>query len=207
MIALIDYGAGNLASVRKALRACGAEVFEPAGAGGLALASAIVLPGVGHFGATAALDGAWRSAIRTRIEAGVPFLGICLGMQWLFEGSDEAPGTPGLGCLPGQVVRLPDRTASGERLKVPHAGWNIARAVNGPGHEPGIPGLEDGAYFYFTHAYAAPVTDSAAAITEYGVPFASAVRRANICGVQFHPEKSGTAGLAVLRAFIDGARS
>jgi glutamine amidotransferase len=207
VIALIDYGAGNLASVRKALRACGAEVFEPAGADGLALASAIVLPGVGHFAATAALDGAWRSAIRTRIEAGVPFLGICLGMQWLFEGSDEAPGTPGLGCLPGQVVRLPDRTASGERLKVPHAGWNIARTVNEPGHEPGIPGLEDGAYFYFTHAYAAPVTDSAAATTEYGVPFASAVRRANICGVQFHPEKSGAAGLSVLRAFIEGARS
>jgi glutamine amidotransferase len=207
VIALIDYGAGNLASVRKALRACGAEVFEPAGAEGLALASAIVLPGVGHFAATAALDGAWRSAIGTRIDAGVPFLGICLGMQWLFEGSDEAPGTPGLGCLPGRVVRLPDRTASGERLKVPHAGWNIARASNGPGHEPGIPGLEDGAYFYFTHAYAAPVTDSAAATTEYGVPFASAVRRANVCGVQFHPEKSGTAGLAVLRAFIDGARS
>jgi imidazole glycerol-phosphate synthase subunit HisH len=206
VIALIDYGAGNLASVRKALRACGAEVFEPAGADGLALASAIVLPGVGHFGATAALDGAWRSAIRTRIEAGVPFLGICLGMQWLFEGSDEAPGTPGLGCLPGQVVRLPDRTASGERLKVPHAGWNIARAAAG-GRDPGLPGLDDGAYFYFTHAYAAPVTDAAAATTEYGVPFASAVRRANICGVQFHPEKSGTAGLAVLRAFIDGARS
>jgi glutamine amidotransferase len=207
VIALIDYGAGNLASVRKALRACGAEVFEPAGADRLALASAIVLPGVGHFGATAALDGAWRSAIGARLEAGVPFLGICLGMQWLFEGSDEAPDTPGLGCLPGRVVRLPDRTDTGDRLKVPHAGWNTARAASGPGHEPGIPGLGDGAYFYFTHAYAAPVTESAAAITEYGVPFASAVRRGNICGVQFHPEKSGAAGLAVLRAFIEGTRS
>ena len=207
MIALIDYGAGNLASVRKALRACGAEVFEPAGADRLALASAIVLPGVGHFGATAALDGAWRSAIGARIEAGVPFLGICLGMQWLFEGSDEAPDTPGLGCLPGRVVRLPDRTGTGDRLKVPHAGWNTARAASGPDHAPGIPGLDDGAYFYFTHAYAAPVTEAAAAITEYGVPFASAVRRGNISGVQFHPEKSGAAGLAVLRAFIEGTRS
>jgi glutamine amidotransferase len=207
VIALIDYGAGNLASVRKALRACGADVCEPAAADRLDGASAIVLPGVGHFGATAALDSAWRSAIRGRIEAGVPFLGICLGMQWLFEGSDEAPGTPGLGCLPGRVVRLPDRTESGHRVKVPHAGWNIARAVTGPGHEPGVPGLDDGAYFYFTHAYAAPVTESTAAITEYGAPFASAVRRGNICGVQFHPEKSGSAGLAVLRAFIEGARS
>lgn len=207
MIALVDYGAGNLASVRKALRACGAELFEPAGADRLALASAIVLPGVGHFGATAALDASWRSAIRARLDAGVPFLGICLGMQWLFEGSDEAPGTPGLGCLPGQVVRLPDRTEAGGRLKVPHAGWNTARAAACRGREPGLPGLEDGAYFYFTHAYAAPVTDCAAATTEYGVAFASAVRRGNICGVQFHPEKSGAAGLAVLRAFIEGARS
>jgi glutamine amidotransferase len=207
VIALIGYGAGNLASVRKALRACGAEVFEPAGADRLGLASAIVLPGVGHFGATAALGGEWRSAIRARIAAGVPFLGICLGMQWLFEGSDEAPGTPGLGCLPGQVVRLPDRTEAGDRLKVPHAGWNTARTATGPGREPGIPGLDDGAYFYFTHAYAAPVTESAAAVTWYGVPFASAVRRGNLFGVQFHPEKSGAAGLAVLRAFLEGARS
>ena len=207
MIALIDYGAGNLASVRKALRAIGAEVFEPAGADGLGRASAIVLPGVGHFGSTAALDAVWRSAIRGRLEAGVPFLGICLGMQWLFEGSDEAPGTPGLGCLPGRVVRLPDRTDAGDRVKVPHAGWNTARAIPETGSGRGMPGLEDGAYYYFTHAYAAPVTGAAAAVTVYGAPFASAVRCANICGVQFHPEKSGASGLAVLRAFIEGARS
>ena len=104
-------------------------------------------------------------------------------------------------------MRLPDRTGTGDRLKVPHAGWNTARAASGPDQAPGIPGLDDGAYFYFTHAYAAPVTEAAAAITEYGVPFASAVRRGNISGVQFHPEKSGAAGLAVLRAFIEGTRS
>ena len=106
MIALIDYGAGNLASVRKALRACGAEVVEPAVPADLDRASAILLPGVGHFAATATLDGGWREAIRRRLDAGVSCLGICLGMQWLFEGSDEAPSVPGLGWLPGRISRL-----------------------------------------------------------------------------------------------------
>lgn len=206
MIALVDYGAGNLASVRKALRACGAGAFEPAAPADLDRAAAIVLPGVGHFAATASLDGGWRAALRRRLDAGVPCLGVCLGMQWLFDGSDEAPGVPGLGWFAGRVTRLPDRAPDGRRLKVPHAGWNTARAVTGPGQAPGIPGLDDGAYFYFTHAYAAPVTESTAAITEYGVPFASAVRRDQVCGVQFHPEKSGAAGLAVLRAFLGGLR-
>jgi glutamine amidotransferase len=201
VIALIDYGAGNLASVRKALRACGADVFEPAGPADLDRAAAIVLPGVGHFAATASLDGRWRSAIRRRLEAGVPFLGICLGMQWLFEGSDEAPAVAGLGWLPGRITRLPDRTPDGDRVKVPHAGWNVARATDR--HK--VPGLRDGAYFYFTHAYAAPVTDAAAATTVYGITFASAVRRGPVCGVQFHPEKSGAEGLAVLRAFVGGS--
>ena len=206
MIALVDYGAGNLASVRKALRACGADVVEPAGPEGLARASAIVLPGVGHFGATATLDGAWQAALGDRLAAGVPFLGICLGMQWLFEGSDEAPGVPGLGWLPGRITRLPDRTEAGERVKVPHAGWNTACATAEADGRQALPGLEDGAYYYFTHAYAAPVTGDTAAATSYGMTFASAVRRANVCGVQFHPEKSGAAGLALLRAFLGGAQ-
>jgi glutamine amidotransferase len=201
VIALIDYGAGNLASVRKALRACDADVLEPAAPADLDRAGAIVLPGVGHFAATASLDEGWRSAIRRRLEGGVPFLGICLGMQWLFEGSDEAPSVAGLGWLPGRITRLPDRSPDGDRVKVPHAGWNVAR-VTGGGR---VPGLRDGAYFYFTHAYAAPVTGDAAATTVYGVPFASAVRRGNVSGVQFHPETSGAEGLAVLRAFAGGA--
>jgi glutamine amidotransferase len=205
VIALIDYGAGNLASVRKALRACGADVLDPAGPADLDRAAAILLPGVGHFAATASLDASWRAAIRLRLDAGVPFLGICLGMQWLFEGSDEAPEVPGLGWLPGRITRLPDRGPEGDRVKVPHAGWNVARAASG-GATTRVPGLTDGAYFYFTHAYAAPVTGFAAATTGYGVRFASAVRRGNVCGVQFHPEKSGAEGLAVLRAFIEGAR-
>ncbi len=205
MIALVDYGAGNLASVRKALRACGAEVFEPASPAGLGRASAIVLPGVGHFAATATLDPAWRSALRARLEAGLPCLGICLGMQWLFAGSDEAPGLTGLGWLPGRVARLPDRTSGGTRLKVPHVGWNVVRVPAAPAGG-GIPGLADGTYVYFTHAYAAPVTGDAAATTEYGMSFASAVRRGRVFGVQFHPEKSGGAGLAVIRAFVEGSR-
>ena len=206
MIALIDYGAGNLASVRKALRACGAEVFDPAGPADLARAAAIVLPGVGHFAATASLDAGWRSAIRGRLEAGVPFLGICLGMQWLFEGSDEAPGVQGLGWLPGRIVRLPERTPEGVRVKVPHTGWNTARVPAQAADGRAVMGLEDGAYFYFTHAYAAPPGEDAAAVTVYGMPFMSAVRCGPVCGVQFHPEKSGSAGLAVLRAFVGGGR-
>jgi glutamine amidotransferase len=204
VIALIDYGAGNIASVRKALRACGAGVFEPAAPADLDRAAAIVLPGVGHFAATASLDGGWRDGIRRRLEAGVPFLGVCLGMQWLFAGSDEAPSIPGLGWFPGRIARLPGRTPEGPRVKVPHAGWNVVRVS--ASSDRAVPGVRDGAYFYFTHAFAAPVTPATAAITEYGVPFASAVRRGNVCGVQFHPEKSGDEGLAVLRAFTAGAR-
>jgi glutamine amidotransferase len=202
VIALVDYGAGNLASVRKALRACGADVIEPAWPADLDRASVIVLPGVGHFAATAALDVGWREAIRRRLDAGASCLGICLGMQWLFEGSDEAPSVPGLGWLPGRITRLPVRAPDGRRLKVPHAGWNAARVT---ARESPVPGLRDGAYFYFTHAYAAPVTAETAAVTGYGADFASAVRHGRVCGVQFHPEKSGDEGLRMLRAFIGGA--
>jgi glutamine amidotransferase len=201
VIALIDYGAGNLASVRRALRACGADVIEPAAPADLDRAAAIVLPGVGHFAATASLDGSWRDAIRRRLDAGVPFLGICLGMQWLFEGSDEAPSIPGLGWFPGRITRLPDRSPGGHRVKVPHVGWNVARVATSSDRL--VPGVRDGAYFYFTHAYAAPVSPTTAAVTDYGAPFAAAARRGNVWGVQFHPEKSGDEGLAVMRRFVE----
>lgn len=204
MIALVDYGAGNLASVRKALVAAGAEVGVARAPGDLPGASGIVVPGVGHFAATAAIGAEWRVALRAAIDAGTPFLGICLGMQWLFEGSDEAPGVPGLGLLPGRIMRMPAHDAGGAPLKVPHVGWNVASCRSASG---AVPGLRDGAHFYFTHGYAAPVTAATAAVTTYGLPFASAVRKDRVWGVQFHPEKSGADGLAVLRAFVDAASS
>lgn len=198
MIALVDYGAGNLASVRKALRAVGVEFGTPAGPDDLSGASGVIVPGVGHFAATAALGDAWREALAAGIRAGRPYLGICLGMQWLFDGSDEAPDLPGLGTFAGRITRLQDRDADGTRLKVPHVGWNRVHWTRGPELSPDIP---DGEYFYFTHGYAAPSTPVCVGCTDYGVRFASAVRRDHVWGVQFHPEKSGSTGLAVLDAF------
>lgn len=205
MIALVDYGAGNQTSVRKALIAAGAEVFTPSAPPALQFATAIVIPGVGHFAATASLDARWRDAIADAIDAGTPLLGICLGMQWLFEGSDEDPGLPGLGCFSGRVTRL--KAATGPRIKIPHVGWNVLelpdrRAVAGPGQHPAFEALQ-GRYAYFTHTFAAPITDDCAGITTHGAPFAAAVARGNVWGVQFHPEKSGQTGLALLRAFVE----
>jgi imidazole glycerol-phosphate synthase subunit HisH len=204
VIALVDYGAGNLTSVRKALVAVGASVFTPRSACELAGAAGVVVPGVGHFSATRSLDSSWRHAIAAAVDEQTPLLGICLGMQWLFEGSEEAPNAPGLGVFEGFATRLQDRDTNGNSLKVPHVGWN--RVVRGRGAS--MPGGEDGGYFYFTHTYAAPVTPDCAGVTDYGGPFASAVGRGQVWGVQFHPEKSGTAGLAVLKAFVEtcGAR-
>lgn len=199
MIALVDYGAGNLASVRKALRAIGAGFFTPASPVELAGAAGVIVPGVGHFASTAALDAPWRSALSDGIRRGVPYLGICLGMQWLFDGSDEAPGLPGLGALPGRITRLLDHESDGSRLKVPHVGWNRVHWTAGPELSADVP---DGEYFYFTHGYAAPVTTACAGYSDYGVRFASAVRRGRIWGVQFHPEKSGSTGLAILEAYV-----
>jgi glutamine amidotransferase len=198
VIALVDYGAGNLTSVRKAFGTLGARFFTPARPGELENVAAVVVPGVGHFGATAALDAPWREEISRAVARGIPLFGICVGMQWLFEGSDEAPGVPGLGVLPGRIARLDGNAA--ERLKVPHVGWNSldfakpARLLNG---------LTSGAQVYFTHSFAAPVTDACAAATTHANTFASVVERGNVFGVQFHPEKSSDAGLRILRNFLD----
>ena len=197
MIALIDYGAGNLTSVRKALGALGADFVVPADPADCARAKGIIVPGVGHFGATAALEGAWRDAIAEAVRSGIPLLGICLGMQWLFEGSDEAPDVPGLGCLPGRIVRLEGNAAA--RLKVPHVGWN-ALDFRGPSRL--LAGLAPGAQVYFTHSFAAPVTPACVASTTHAGTFASVVEQGSIFGVQFHPEKSGSAGLQILRNFL-----
>jgi glutamine amidotransferase len=211
MIALIDYGAGNLTSVKKALAAVGADVVVPASPGELASALGVIVPGVGHFGATRALDGAWKDAIVERIGEGRPVLGICLGMQWLFEGSDEAPDVPGLGVLAGQCYRLgavrpkPDQDVRGvrlqpdQRVKVPHVGWN-SLAIDGEASI--VDGVADGAQVYFTHSYVAPLTSDTVAVTEHGETFASIVQHGQIAGVQFHPEKSGDVGLRVLRNFL-----
>ena len=195
MIALIDYRAGNLTSVRKAFAAIGAELFTPEAPADLGEASAIVVPGVGHFGATRALGQDWRDAIIERVGEGRPLLGICLGMQWLFEGSDEAADLPGLGLLGGQCYRL---KATG--VKIPHVGWNSLDLQ----HEGTIAdGVAQGSQVYFTHSFVAPVTGDTVAVTEHGEPFAAIVQRGQVAGVQFHPEKSGDVGLQILRNFLD----
>jgi imidazole glycerol-phosphate synthase subunit HisH len=198
VIALVDYGAGNLTSVRKALTTLGAEFETPREPAECARASALIVPGVGHFAATAVLDGPWRETIAEAVRGGTPLLGICVGMQWLFEGSDEAPGVRGLGVLPGRIQRL-DGDAE-KRLKIPHVGWN-ALEFRKPARL--LAGLEPGAQVYFTHSFAAPVTDACAAATTHANTFASAVEEGNVFGVQFHPEKSSDAGLQILRNFLN----
>jgi glutamine amidotransferase len=225
VIALIDYKAGNLTSVKKALAAIGAEVFVPAAPADLADAGGIIVPGVGHFGATRALDQAWVDAILGRLGEGRPLLGICLGMQWLYEGSDEAPDCAGLGLLSGRcyrlgTVRLEPDTTDDERdgcsvhvprgsapgreadreIKVPHVGWN-SLAISGDASI--ADGVATGSQVYFTHSYVAPVTGDTVAVTEHGERFAAIVQRGYVAGVQFHPEKSGDVGLRILRNFVE----
>jgi glutamine amidotransferase len=197
VIALIDYKAGNLTSVRKALSFIGSEFVVPESTSECAGARGLIVPGVGHFSATEALDDSWRRTILDAVAAGTPLLGICVGMQWLFEGSDEAPGVPGLGLMQGRIARL-DGDADA-RLKVPHVGWN-ALDIRRQGRL--LEGLPAGAQVYFTHSYAAPVTETCAAATAHANVFSSAVERDNVFGVQFHPEKSGEAGLQILRNFL-----
>jgi imidazole glycerol-phosphate synthase subunit HisH len=195
MIALIDYGAGNLTSVRKGFAAVGAELYTPASPRDLKAPRGIVVPGVGNFAATSALQGAWTEAIRSAVGSGIPLLGICVGLQWLFEGSDEAPDVAGFGAIKGKCSRLPQ---SGE-LKVPHVGWNSLHMPHGSRL---LDGVAENVQVYFTHSYAAPVTVETAATCEHSAVFAAAIEAGNIFGVQFHPEKSSEAGLRILRNFV-----
>jgi imidazole glycerol-phosphate synthase subunit HisH len=194
VIAVIDYKAGNLTSVMKALDALGCAATVTADPEVVRGAEKVILPGVGHFHATKVLEtSGLTEAVGEVIARGVPFLGICVGLQWLFAGSTEADGVPGLGTFPGQCERFE------AGVKVPHVGWNQVRV------DPEsrlMEGVADGSFVYYTHSFRAPVVPGTVAVTEYGGPFSGAVERGNVMGVQFHPEKSGTAGMRVLRNFL-----
>lgn len=197
---VIDYGAGNLLSVANALRQLGGDPQIAAGPEAIAGASHLVLPGVGSFGdcMTELERRGFREPLRDWIAADRPFLGICLGYQLLFEGSDESPGVAGLGVFRGRVVRFPDGP-----LKIPHMGWNAA--VPADPADSCWAGLGGGPYFYFVHSFFPEPADAGlvATRTDYGVSFASSVRRGRLLATQFHPEKSQTAGLRLLRNFLD----
>jgi glutamine amidotransferase len=194
-VTVIDYKAGNLTSVLKALRHLGAETEVTDVPGPLESSERIVLPGVGHFVATSRLnESGLTPAVRAAIARGVPFLGICVGMQWLYSGSAEAPMQLGLGHFPEACTRFPENPA-----KVPHVGWNSLEVHKGSAL---LAGIVPGEFVYFTHSFKAPVTAQTAATTHYIEPFAAAVESDNVMGVQFHPEKSGETGLAILRNFL-----
>jgi len=195
MIAILDYGAGNLRSVENTLAEIGASYTLVRDDAGLRAARKIILPGVGHFGQMMrSLDQLRvREALIERIRAGVPFLGICLGLQALFETSEEAPDALGLGLYAGAVRRFPSTA------RVPHMGWNQL-AVARPARL--LEGLDPGAFFYFAHSYYAPAIPETAATCTYSLPYTAVLESGNTFGVQFHPEKSGPAGLRVVRNFL-----
>lgn len=195
MIAVIDYKAGNLTSVMKALLSLDVDATVTADPELVKTAAKIVLPGVGHFAATGLLDRTGLTeAVREATQRGTPFLGICVGLQWLFEGSTEAPEQPGFGAFPGLCERFP------AGAKVPHVGWNSIEVT--PGSKL-MKGVKSGEYVYYTHSYRAPVIQGSVAVTEYGGPFTGAAERENVMGVQFHPEKSGDTGMRILRNFLE----
>jgi glutamine amidotransferase len=202
-VAVVDVGSGNLRSVEKALALVGADVVVTSDADRVARADKIVVPGQGAFGGCCAgLDrdgGALREAVLQVIRAGKPFFGICIGMQVLFETSEEDPSKRGLGVFPGSVRRIP----AGPGLKIPHMGWNRTR--RGPARTDVLADTPDGTFFYFVHSYYPHPAraEDAALSTDHGVDFCVAVARDNVFGCQFHPEKSQAAGQALLRRFID----
>jgi glutamine amidotransferase len=200
-VTVIDYKAGNLTSVLKALRHLGADVeVTDRDSDAIRKAERLVLPGVGHFAATKRLeDTGLAEGVRLAIGQGVPFLGICVGMQWLYAGSSEAPLQAGLGQFQEPCTRFPDC-----EQKVPHVGWNSLQVREGSRL---LRGVESGEFVYFTHSFRAPVTVNTAAEAHYIESFAAAVERGNVMGVQFHPEKSGETGLKILRNFLNWERS
>ena len=200
-VTMIDYGIGNVRSVQKALEHVGADVLLTADPEAIRTAGRLVLPGVGAFGAgmAALRERGLADAIKEAAEQGTPLLGICLGMQLLFEESEELGKHRGLALLPGWVVRFPVN-----HLKVPHVGWN---QIEHDGEHPLLQGVPSGAYAYFVHSFycAAADPDDVIASTEYGLRFPAIVGRGNVAGIQFHPEKSQHIGLRILRNFVEAA--
>jgi imidazole glycerol-phosphate synthase subunit HisH len=195
MIAIVDYGAGNLNSVKKAFDHLDAEAVVTNHLELVTAADKIVLPGVGHFSSLQSLNqSGLRDALMQALSAGKPFLGICLGMQWLFEGSEECAEIEGAGIFSGKCRQFPSS------VKSPHVGWNslLARADSRL-----LRGIEQNSFVYYTHSFHAPVVPAIAAATDYGLRFAGAVEQDNIFGVQFHPEKSGDVGLSILKNFCE----
>ena len=195
LIAIIDYHAGNLASVQKAFDHIGCESLVTSDPNVVRSAGKAVLPGVGHFSATQTLDElGLRPAVLEMIARGKPFLGICVGMQWMFSGSSESPETKGLWLFPGECSRF------SAAVKSPHVGWNTLRKKGGSRL---LRGVDDGAFAYFTHSYRAPVIAGCVATSEYDGEFAAVMERDNLFGVQFHPEKSSDTGLRILKNFVE----
>jgi glutamine amidotransferase len=192
MIAIVDYGAGNISSVRKALEHLGDDAQVTSDPSVIAAAQKLIVPGVGHFTRCQALNQSMRVPILEAIKSGTPFLGICVGMQWLFSGSTEAPETPGAALFAGECSRFP------ASVKSPHVGWNQIEISSGSRL---LQGVSNGAFVYYTHSYRAPVVAETVACTNYGGAFSAAVERGNVFGVQFHPEKSAEAGLKILENF------
>jgi imidazole glycerol phosphate synthase glutamine amidotransferase subunit len=195
VISVFDYGAGNLQSVQNTLGAIGAEYELIRDVAGIENSHKLILPGVGHFGQMMrALDTLGvREALVNRIRIGIPFLGICLGLQALFESSEEAPEVKGLGIYPGTVRRF-----QGD-VRIPHMGWNQLQAVN---ESRLLQDIGDKPYVYFANSYYCPLIAETAATCDYTRSFTAVVERYNVCGVQFHPEKSGAIGLKIVENFI-----
>ncbi|MGC2020873.1 MAG: imidazole glycerol phosphate synthase subunit HisH [Candidatus Sulfotelmatobacter sp.] len=195
MIAIVDYGAGNLNSVKKAFDYLGADVVVTDQLEILTAADKIVLPGVGHFSSLQTLERTGlRQALLQAASAGKPFLGICLGMQWLFDGSEECTKVAGAGIFSGKCRQFP------YSVKSPHVGWNSLMVQEGSRL---LRGIAQDSFVYYTHSFHAPVLAATSAASEYGLPFTAALERQNIFGVQFHPEKSGDVGLALLKNFCE----
>ncbi len=193
MIAIVDYGAGNLVSVKKALDWLRQECTITSEPERVAKANKIIVPGVGHFASTAALaHSGLQDAISEAIGRGAPFLGICVGMQWMFERSQESPETRGLGVFSGECARFP------ASVKSPHVGWNELEVS---ASSKLFCGVAPSSFVYFTHSFRAPIADTTVARCQYGGAFSAAVERDHLFGVQFHPEQSGEIGLKLLANF------